>query len=162
MVEKIRPPVSGDVTRYMRVLLQQTEQDLICEIMRKRDQGYVDYAEVAALERVQKTLQNMVDESWEYVPQMIETVFYHTDKDAAGYRNARTLTAAQTAVIQRLSDNLLGELTEAAAGAKRTMERYFTIARLEADPFREEVLKQVLRQQAAGSAWQKGSAAVAR
>ncbi len=162
MVEKIRPPVSGDVTRYMRALFLQTEQDLIREIMRKRDQGYMDYAEVAALERVQKTLQNMVDESWEYVPQMIETVFYHTDKDAAGYRNARTLTAAQTAIIQRLSDNLLGELTEAAAGAKRTMERYFTIARLEADPFREEVLKQVLRQQAAGSAWQKGSVAVAR
>ena len=146
----------------MRALFLQTEQDLIREIMRKRDQGYVDYAEVAALERVQKTLQNMVDESWEYIPQMIETIFYHSDKDAAGYRNARTLTAAQTAVIQQLSDNLLGELTEAAAGAKRTMERYFTIARLEADPFREEVLKQVLRQQAAGSSWQKGSAAVAR
>lgn len=162
MVKKIRPPESGDVTRYMRTLFLRTEQDLIREITRKRKQGYVDYAEVAALERVQNTLQNMVDESWEYVPKMIETIFYHSDKDAAGYRNARTLTAAQTAVVQQLADNLLGELTEAAAEAKKTMERYFTIARLEADPFREEVLKQVLRQQAAGSSWQKGSAAVER
>lgn len=162
MVKKIRPPESGDVTRYMRTLFLRTEQDLIREITRKRKQGYVDYAEVAALERVQNTLQNMVDESWEYVPKMIETIFYHSDKDTAGYWNARTLTAAQTAVVQQLADNLLGELTEAAAEAKKTMERYFTIARLEADPFREEVLKQVLRQQAAGSSWQKGSAAVER
>jgi len=144
------------------MLFLRTERELVNEIMRKRDSGYVDYAEVAALERVQKILQNMMDESWEYVPAMIEKIFYHSDKDASGYSNARVLTVAQTAVVQQLSNNLLGELTEAAEGAKKSMEQYFTIARLESDPFREEVLKQALRQQAAGSPWIKGSAQMAR
>ena len=105
MTKKIRPAKETDVTAYLRRdCFLKTEKELIREIMRKRSAGYVDYAEVAALERVQKILQDMVDKSWEYIPEMIETIFYHSDKDAAGYANARTLTAAQTghctAVIQ--------------------------------------------------------------
>ena len=108
MAKKIRPAKETDVTAYLRRLFLKTEQELIREIMRKRSAGYVDYAEAAALERVQKILQDMVDDSWEYIPEMIETIFYHSDKDAAGYANARTLTAAQTDVVQQLSNNLLG------------------------------------------------------
>ena len=114
MAKKIRPAKETDVTAYLRRLFLKTEQELIREIMRKRSAGYVDYAEAAALERVQKILQDMVDDSWEYIPEMIETIFYHSDKDAAGYANARTLTAAQTDVVQQLSNNLLGEIMEMA------------------------------------------------
>lgn len=157
MPKLIRPPNRADVTRFMRMLFMRTERELIKEISRKRNTGLVEYAEAASLERVQKILQNMVDESWSYVPQMIETIFYRSDKDAAGYRNARTLTAPQTAVVQQLADNLLGELTEAAEGAKKSAETVFTIARLEKDPLRETALKQVLRKEAAGKPWIKTS-----
>ena len=157
MTKKIRPAKETDVTAYLRRLFLKTEQELIREIMRKRSAGYVDYAEAAALERVQKILQDMVDESWEYIPEMIETIFYHSDKDAAGYANARTLTAAQTDVVQQLSNNLLGEIMEMAGTARKSVEAVFTIARLENDPFRRLALEQVLRQEAAGSPWIRSS-----
>ena len=157
MTKKIRPAKETDVTAYLRRLFLKTEKELIREIMRKRSAGYVDYAEVAALERVQKILQDMVDESWEYIPEMIETIFYHSDKDAAGYANARTLTAAQTDVVQQLSNNLLGEVMEMAGTARKSVEAVFTIARLENDPFRRLTLEQVLRQEAAGSPWIRSS-----
>lgn len=157
MTKKIRPAKETDVTAYLRRLFLKTEQELIREIMRKRSAGYVDYAEAAALERVQKILQDMVDESWEYIPEMIETIFYHSDKDAAGYANARTLTAAQTDVVQQLSNNLLGEVMEMAGTARKSVEAVFTIARLENDPFRRLTLEQVLRQEAAGSPWIRSS-----
>ena len=155
---KIIPPEASDVTLYMRKLFIRTEQAIINEITRKRAKGYVDYAEVAALERVQRILQNMTDESWIYVPEMIEKIFYKSEKDAAGYANARILTAAQTDVIQILANNFLGDVSEAADTAYKTVQNVFTVARLEQDPFRESALKQVLRQEASGIGWSKTSA----
>ena len=162
MPKLIRPPKDADVTVFMRMLFLRTEREIIREINRKRKAGLVDYAEVASLERVQRTLQTMVDESWSYVPTMIETIFYHSAKDAAGYRNARALTTVQTAIVQQLSNNLLGELTEASEGAFKSVQKLYTIARLEADPFREIALKQVLSQEASGSGWMINSARMAQ
>lgn len=162
MAKLIRPPDGADVTAFLRMLFLRTEERLLKEIARKRAGGYVDYAEVAALERVQGILQAMVDESWEYVPKMIEKIFYHSDKDAAGYRNARTLTIQQTAVAEQLANNLLGELSEAAETARKSVETVFTIARLETDPYRQEALKAVLQKEAAGSPWIKGSQEMVR
>ena len=150
---RIRPPQRADVTAFMRRLFLRTERELIAEINRKRKRGLVDYAEAASLERVRGILQSMVDESWSYVPEMIETIFYRSDKDAAGYRNARVLTATQTAVVQQLGNNLLGQLTEASETAYKSVERLYTIGRLEADPFREMALRQVLSQEASGRGW---------
>lgn len=157
MARMIRPPDGKDVTRFLRMLFLRTEMALIQEILRKRSSGLVEYAEVAAMERVQAILRNMVDESWEYVPTMVEKIFYQTGAAASGYHNARVLTAPQTAIAQQLSDNLLGELTEAAEMARESVQECFTIARLEKDPLREAALKQVLRKEAAGSPWIKGS-----
>lgn len=161
---KILPPDRADVTAFMRMLFLRTEREIINVINRKRGAGHVDYAEVAALERIQRILQSMVDESWVYVPTMIEKIFYHSGKDAAGYSNARTLTgslsAPQTAIIQQLANNLLGEITEASETVYRSVQTVYTIARLEADPFRETALKQVLRQEAAGSPWLNSSQAM--
>ena len=114
MIKLIRPPDTADVTAFLRMLFLRTEQGLINEITRKRNRGLVDYAEVAALERVQRILQGMVDESWDYVPKMVERIFYQSGKDVSGYQNARVLTASQTAIVQQLSNNLLGEITEAS------------------------------------------------
>lgn len=161
MATKIRPPEKADVTALLRNLFLRTEQELIKEITRKRAAGHVEYAEVAALERVQKILQNMVDTSWSYVPVMIEKIFYHSDKDAAGYTNARTITetrsVTQIAIMEQLANNLQGELMEMAGTAKRSVESVFTIARLENDPYRKLALEQILRQEAAGKPWIKSS-----
>ena len=147
MATKIRPPQTADVTILFRNLFLRTEQELIREITRKRNVGHVEYAEVAALERVQKILQSMVDTSWSYVPAMIEKIFYHSDKDAAGYANARSMTGTysvtQIALMEHLANNLQGELVESV----------FTIARLENDPYRKLTLEQILRQEAAGKPW---------
>lgn len=161
MAMKIRPPEKADVTALLRNLFLRTEQELIREITRKRAAGHVEYAEVASLERVQKILQNMVDTSWSYVPVMIEKIFYHSDKDAAGYTNARTITGTrsvtQIAIMEQLANNLQGELMEMAGTAKRSVENVFTIARLENDPYRKLALEQILRQEAAGKPWIKSS-----
>lgn len=52
MAMQIIPPDKKDVTIELRKLFLKTERELINEINRKRNKGYVDYAEVAALERV--------------------------------------------------------------------------------------------------------------
>lgn len=161
MATKIRPPKKADVTALLRNLFLRTEQELIREITRKRAAGHVEYADVAALDRVQKILQNMVDTSWSYVPVMIEKIFYHSDKDAAGYTNARTITGTrsvtQIAIMEQLANNLQGELMEMAGTAKKSVENVFTIARLENDPYRKLALEQILRQEAAGKPWIKSS-----
>lgn len=161
MATKIRPPKKADVTALLRNLFLRTERELIREITRKRAAGHVEYAEIAALERVQKILQNMVDTSWSYVPVMIEKIFYHSDKDAAGYANARTITGTcsvtQIAIMEQLANNLQGELMEMAGTAKQSVENVFTIARLENDPYRKLALEQILRQEAAGKPWIKSS-----
>lgn len=162
MAIQIKPPGTEDLTRHLRLLFLRTERQIIDEITRKRTAGYVDYAEVAALERVQKILQNMVDESWEYVPQMVEKIFYRSDKDAAGYQNARTLTISQIAVSEQLANNLIGEIVEASETAYKTVQGFYTLARLEADPFRIAALNQTLRQEAAGSGWTQTSARMAQ
>lgn len=159
---QIRPPKTEDLTRHLRMLYLRTERQIIDEITRKRAAGYVDYAEVAALERVQKILQNMVDESWEYVPQMVEKIFYRSDKDAAGYRNARTLPVSQIAVAEQLAGNLIGEIIEASETAYKTVQRFYALARLEADPFRTAALNQTLNQEAVGAGWTQASARMAR
>lgn len=162
MPQLIRAPGKEDVTRFLRMLFIRTEREIVNEIFRKRNAGYVDYAEVAALERVQKTLRNMVDESWSYVPVMIEKIFYQSGKDAAGYRNARSLPNAQLAVVQQLSDNLLGQITEASETVYKTVENLYMVGRLENDPFRQSALSSVLRQEASGIGWKQTSAQMIR
>ena len=161
-IKLIRPPETKDLTLFLRQLFLRAERQIIDEITRKRAAGYVDYAEVAALERVQKILQDMQDECWDYVPEMIEKIFYRSDKDAAGYRNARTLSAPQIAAVNQLSYNLLGEIAEASETAYKTVQGFYTIARLEADPYRRAALKEVAAQEAAGYGWTQTSARMAQ
>lgn len=158
MPNLIRPPDSNDNTAFLRMLYLKTEQRLINEISRKRSLDYVDYAEVAALKRVQQILQEMVDESWNYVPKMIEKIFYHSDKAAAGYANAAGLTATQMNVVQQLSNNLLGEIAEASATAKKSIEEAFQVGRQEAGTLRKAALQAVAEEKAAG--YGSGKAAV--
>lgn len=158
MPQMIRPPGSKDETAYLRVLFLKTEQRLIAEINRKRSQGYVDYAEVAALNRTQQILQEMVDESWSYVPTMIEKIFYKSEAAANGYKNAAGLTASQLGIVQQLSNNLLGDIVEASITAQKNIEKTFQVGRREADKVREAALKSVAEARAAG--YGSGKAAI--
>jgi hypothetical protein len=158
----IRPPDSKDETTYLRMLFLKTEQRLIAEINRKRSQGYVDYAEVAALNRTQQILQEMVDESWSYVPAMIEKIFYKSEAAANGYKNAAGLTASQLGIVQQLSNNLLGDIVEASVTAQKSIEESFQIGRREADKVREAALKSVVETKAAGYGTGKAAASMSR
>lgn len=160
MPNLIRPP-EKDKTTFLRMLYLRTEQRLIAEINRKRAQGYVDYAEVAALNRTQRILQDMVDESFNYVPVMIEKIFYHSEAAANGYANAAGLTATQLNVVQQLSDNLLGDIMEASAIAQKSIEAAFKVARQESDLLREAALKAVATEKAAGYGVSKAAAGMA-
>lgn len=162
MPQMIRPPGSKDETAYLRVLFLKTEQRLIAEINRKRSQGYVDYAEVAALNRTQQILQEMVDESWSYVPTMIEKIFYKSEAAANGYKNAAGLTASQLGIVQQLSNNLLGDIVEASITAQKNIEDSFRIGRRDVDKVREAALKSVAEARAAGYGSGKAAASMAR
>ena len=153
MPKLIRPRQTNksDMLAFLRMLYLKTEQDIINEIMRKRASNYVDYAEVAALERVQSILQSMIDETWSYVPVMIEKIFYDTFKDIRGYNNARTLTFPQTAVVEQLASNLIGEVVEAAGVAEKTAAGLLAVGRQEADIYHTEVLKAVAQKEASGA-----------
>jgi len=160
MPQMIRPPDGKDETTYLRMLFLKTEQRLIAEINRKRSQGYVDYAEIAALNRTQKILQEMVDESWSYVPTMVEKIFYKSEAAANGYANAAGLTASQLGVVQQLSNNLLGDIVEASVTAQKNIEESFQIGRRDADRIREAALKSVAEAKAAGYGSGKAAASM--
>ena len=158
MAIKIRPPKTADLIDYLRRLFLYTEQELLAEITRKRRRDQVDYAEAASLERVQGILTNMVDETYTYAPKMIEKIFYRSDKDTAGYRNARSLTSTQTDIVETLASNLIGEVMDMAETAEDSVKELYTIGRLEDDNLRGAALNVVAKQEAAGSGWTATSA----
>lgn len=144
-------PKKVDAEKYLLWLFQKTENDIINEILRKRRMGYVDYAEVAALERIQGDLQTMVDQSQVYVPKMIEKRFYGSNKDLYGYSNARAMTAPTNKIMmETLADNLLGEIIEATAKAATTAATLYTIARLDEDALRKAALSSTAYAEALG------------
>ena len=139
------------------------ETDIINEIDRLRSQGLVDYHAVAALERVQAILRKMENDAWEYVPQMIEKQFYvrvpevrkrldvpeTPAKHAAGYRNAAALTGEQMDIVQRLTQNLMGEITDATMTSMTTLQSAI-LGRIQPDVYRRVGMEQVAAMQATG------------
>lgn len=162
MTQLIRPPNKKDGTSFMRMLFLRTEQRLINEINRKRGQNYVEYAEIAALKRSQQILQEMVDESWSYVPTMIETIFYRSEAAANGYANAAGLTAAQIGIVEQLTNNLLGDIMEASTTAQKSVEAAFLVGRPETGALRSAALQAVAEQETAGYGTRAAAGSMAR
>ncbi len=143
------------------VLFLKAETDIINEISRLRSQGLTDYHAVAALERVQAILRKLESDSWEYVPRMIEAQFYVRNPERArspgeppvkhlrAYQSARALTAEQTDIVQRLTQNLMGEIMEASATALAGLQGTL-IGRTEPDVFRRVGLEQTALRLARG------------
>lgn len=148
-----------ELEKLIQVFLK-AETDIINEIGYLRSKGLVDYHAVAALERVQAILRKMENDSWEYVPRMIEKEFYvrvpearkieeTVEKHVEGYKNALALTAEQTDVVQRLVMNLMGEITDASMTVMSTLQSTL-IGRVEPDIYRRVGLEQVAAQAASG------------
>lgn len=132
-------PKRNDIFLYMRMLYLRTEKSVVNELKRQQENGLVDYGTYAALMRVQQTLQEMQDESFTYVPEMVNKVF--RDANArAGYEAAEALSVAQTAIVEQLTGNLLGNITEAAEQAYKTSEGILQLGRLHPDVFRNPVI----------------------
>jgi len=157
-----RAAESRELARLIQAFLR-AETDIVNEIARLRQRGLADYHAEAALERVQAILRKLEDESWTYVPRMIEREFYvqHPEarkpldipetaaKHASGYANAAALTGEQTDIVQRLTMNLMGEIDAAAATVTATLQSAL-IGRVEPDIFRRVGLEQVLAMEATG------------
>ena len=159
MPSLIRPPSDEELKKLIQVFLK-AETDIINEIGRLRSLGLVDYHAVAALERVQAILRKMEEDSWEYVPRMIEKEFYvrvpearrieePVEKHKAGYVNALSLSGEQMDIVQRLVMNLMGEITDASMTVMATLQSAL-IGRVEPDIYRRVGLEQVAAQAATG------------
>ena len=150
----LKSPQEEEAVRRMQKIYLDAERKIVAEITRKRSLGYVDYAEVASLERVQAILTKMQDDTFTYAPVMVETIFHgQGEKNAAGYANARALTATQTAVVQTLVNNLLGEILEVSETAYNSAREYLTVGRLEGQTLRSAALEAVASQEAIGASW---------
>lgn len=143
MAPRIAPPSRNAAAQALLELYQSTERRIIQEIARKRTQGYVDYAELAALRRVRKTIQQMVDKSAKYVPLAIEHEFYKGEEAKKGYRNALGMTegaAERDRVAEQLVDNLMGEVQEMAQTAYQSAEAQ-VLGRVDPGAYRQSVLR---------------------
>ena len=154
MAPRIAPPSRNAAAQALLELYQSTERRIIQEIARKRTQGYVDYAELAALRRVRKTIQQMVDKSAKYVPLAIEHEFYKGKEAKKGYKNALGMTegaAERDRVMEQLVDNLMGEVQEMAQTAYQSAEaQIYLTGRTDPGVYRKSVLRGAIAAQAEG------------
>ena len=152
-------PGQKELEKLIQIYLK-AETDIINEIGRLRSMGLVDYHVVASLERVQAILRKMENDSWEYVPKMIEKEFYvrvpearkilePVEKHKAAYEKAAMLTSEQMDVVQKLVYSLMAEITDASMVAMATLQSAL-IGRIEPDVYRRVGLEQVAYQAARG------------
>lgn len=138
----------------LRQLFLRAEQDLINIIGYKKERGQVIYSHGAQLERVQKTLQNLIDDSWEYVPNLIEDQYLMGKRHLVGYKNATALTTIERNVVDKLVHNLMAEITEASITANKGIQKAWQdsliLGRREPDVFRSSILEEVAAGEASG------------
>ena len=157
-----RAPNEKELEKLISIYLK-AETDIINEIGRLRSQGLVDYHAIASLERVQAILRKMENDAWEYVPKIIEKQFYvrvpearktlevpeTVEKHVAGYANASVLTGDQWSIVDTLTQQLMGEITDATMTAMATVQSAI-LGRIEPDVYRRVGLEQVAAMQATG------------
>ena len=158
-----KPPGNEFLERLIRLFLW-AETSIINTLGGLRTRGLADYHVEAALGRVRGILQRLLEESREYAPQMVERQFYvrhpekrklpeTVEKHRRAYQSAEALTIGQTAVAERLTENLLGEIAEASLTVESNVTqalRTMAIGRLEPDIFRQAGLSQVSALEALG------------
>ena len=155
-----RAPNERELEKLIALFLR-AETAIINELGRLRSAGNADYAQVAALERVQAILRQMENDCWQYAPQLVEKQFYTAHPQARrvpgesitkhirAYNNAADLTAEQHAIVDQLVANLMGEITDASVTVMATVQSAL-IGRIEPDVYRRVGLEQVALRQATG------------
>ena len=155
-----RAPNERELQKLISIFLK-AETDIINELGRLRSAGNVDYAQVAALERVQAILRQMENDCWQYAPPMVEKQFYTAHPEARrvqgesltkhirAYNRAAALTSEQHAIVDQLVANLMGEITDASVTVMATVQSAL-IGRIEPDVYRRVGLEQVALRQATG------------
>lgn len=79
----LKLPESELLLEQLRRIYLKAEQEIIDTIAYKRSRGLIDYAEMAALERVQRILAQLRDACWRYVPRLVESHFYEAHPESA-------------------------------------------------------------------------------
>lgn len=154
-----RAPSEKELKKLIGLFLK-AETDIVNEIGRLRSLGLVDYHAVGALERVQRILRKLEDDCWEYAPGMVEKQFYvrvpearrieePAEKHRKGYESAQALTSTQMDIVQRLTQNLMGEVTAANITVFSLLQGAL-LGRVEDDIFRRAGLEQAAQMEAIG------------
>ncbi|MDR0905773.1 MAG: phage minor capsid protein [Oscillospiraceae bacterium] len=160
-------------------IFRKAEQDIIRELQYKRSRGLVDYSQEAALERVQRILRDALNEAGDYVPAAVERQYYlgklgdyrnieglstaeQIAKHTSGYSAASAMAISERALIDKLSANLLGTLTEAVnttnSNIHKTWAQSVTLGRRSDDLFRTSIGEAVATSEASGLGLSKAKA----
>lgn len=150
---------------HLRKVYLRAEIAIINEIARLRSQGLIDYHAVMALDRVQKILLSMQDETWKYAPRMIERYFYVNHPAAytrapktvtehlRGYEAAMRLTSTEQDACARLVFALIADLESSSTKIMADLSDVL-LGRKYGDVFRREGLEASIKLAAGGTNFQ--------
>lgn len=115
-------------------IYQKAEADIIAIIARKEQQEYVTYGEKAALSRIRGVLQTLTVEAVTLAPKMAETAFLYGTALSVGRKKAAHIIGegSNRAIVDLLTKNLTGELTDASRCVGRMLDDAWRAAALEA------------------------------
>lgn len=125
-------------------IYRKAETNIKNELTRKKTLGLVDFADKAALKRVQMTLAEMTAQVEENAPIYIESFFGNT---------AESLITTRQGVVATLVNNYLGKVEEAAEITLQSAGAFLAVGRLEAGAIRDVSLQVVAEKEARGVSW---------
>ena len=125
-------------------IYRKAETNIKNELTRKKTLGLVDFADKAALKRVQMTLAEMTAQVEENAPIYIESFFANT---------AESLITTRQGVVATLVNNYLGKVEEAAEITLQSAGEFLAVGRLEAGAIRDVSLQVVAEKEARGVSW---------
>ena len=125
-------------------IYRKAETNIKNELTRKKTLGLVDFADKAALKRVQMTLAEMTAQVEENAPIYIESFFENT---------AESLITTRQGVVATLVNNYLGKVEEAAEITLQSAGAFLAVGRLEAGAIRDVSLQVVAEKEARGVSW---------
>ncbi|SFM37761.1 phage minor capsid protein [Pelosinus propionicus] len=129
----------NEFEKLMIAIYLQAETNIIAIIARKEKQDYVTYAEKAALSRIHKILKEITLEAVALAPKLTETAFLHGAGLSVGRKKAAHIISegSNRKIVELLTKNLTGELTDAARHVGRTINDAWRSATLEAAAAKE-------------------------
>lgn len=143
MVLKVLSPKELQLQKLIEIY-RKAESQIKKELTRKRALDLVDYADAAALKRVQQTLFEMTQAAEEQAPIAIESFFDNT---------ADAMITTKTNIVNTLVNNYMGRVEEAAEVAYQSASNYLAVGRLAADEIRQASLELVAQKEAVGKGW---------